>query len=495
MTTNDRFDSVVATWLQANGPADIRPAALDAALAEAARRPQRRGIRALLGTPDPTAWRLRVVTAVALGAIVVAGTVLVFGTASPRPVVPTPTPTHPARTDPPPSPAPTDGLVSPDGAAGLITITDRSSQAIHVVRPSDAASWSFDRSPIACAHLTPDGRQVAYTTGRFAPHAISTWIATGEDQGVAADTGNSGYRDGSWSPNGAYLAYRTAAQFKIVDLFGVAPGTQAVFSSPDETLLSEGSWSPDSNWVAIALGQGNDFRVVVLSHSADVMWSYGPFPLSALTATDGGFGAIAWSPDGTRILLASDVGLDSLDVRTGISVRVGGFGAADMFIEASPWSHDGAWLAVRDGAGSVLNLLGADGSRGANGPVLRFASLGYFARWSPADDILAAVTPEGLATIGTDGRIIATLADVPSDAPFAFAWAPDGSAIVLAVSHGSNDGLVVTKLDPTGGAAPIVLATFPTGSDPASQLLCANWDASATPPNEPSGQVTDPLIP
>ncbi|MEP7158080.1 MAG: hypothetical protein ABI797_01515 [Chloroflexota bacterium] len=53
MTTRDRFDAVVATWLLERGPAGMRPAAIDDALTAAARQPQYQGLRGWLTGPAP----------------------------------------------------------------------------------------------------------------------------------------------------------------------------------------------------------------------------------------------------------------------------------------------------------------------------------------------------------------------------------------------------------------------------------------------------------
>lgn len=69
MTTLDRFDDVVARWLMDNGPADIRPAALEAALELAARKAQQRGLWALVRPQALRAARLAIVLALVAGAI------------------------------------------------------------------------------------------------------------------------------------------------------------------------------------------------------------------------------------------------------------------------------------------------------------------------------------------------------------------------------------------------------------------------------------------
>jgi Tol biopolymer transport system component len=119
-------------------------------------------------------------------------------------------------------------------------------------------------------HFSPDGRKIVYTkflVGGFgSPEAVTEVavfdLASGEERLVTSGGGN-GY--GTWSPDGARIAYLRAARLGagstqpttliVIDADGT--NSQVIGSAsgaPDDWVWGDIAWSPD-NWILFVVGQ------------------------------------------------------------------------------------------------------------------------------------------------------------------------------------------------------------------------------------------------
>src|SRR5206468_6931968 len=110
-----------------------------------------------------------------------------------------------------------------------------------------------------------------------------------------------------FSPDGTRIAYRQFAhspQDATVEVVVAdADGTHPVILAHGVTTLSHISWSPDSRDVAFsgALGPGADHGYVAPADGSSSPVDLGTFGTGAWDPT--------WSPDGTRLVIVSDLGM------------------------------------------------------------------------------------------------------------------------------------------------------------------------------------------
>lgn len=146
--------------------------------------------------------------------------------------------------------------------------------------------------------VSPDGRQIAFVSGRRAPGTIHVMDADGENVREIAPSADCARRP-VWSPAGTVIAFqRCDPAGGPSDVYTVRP------DGSDLALLLEdardASWSPDGSALVYVDPVGRVHRV-----GTDGL---NPTPL---TPEDRAFATPAWSPDGGSILLQGLVGVAS----------------------------------------------------------------------------------------------------------------------------------------------------------------------------------------
>jgi Tol biopolymer transport system component len=369
---------------------------------------------------------------------------------------------------------------SPLGGGGWINVSS-SSTDIHILTPDGATDRSFTRGHGSCPKLSPDGSEVGYKI-RFSGLFV-TRLADEEHRRVASseEANNFGYMEGVWSPNRAYLSFRDngagGQRLQVVSVFDDEPSIRTLFSTTTEELLTEAAWSADSKLVAVGYGREGEFRVAVVDLDGVVQATHGPFSIDSGTAE---MLSLAWSPDGARLVYQDFDGgspvVHVIDLPSGTPREPVAVGFGDYYA-ASPWSPDGRWLAVARADGDLV-IASADGTTRVTGPAISTEPTGSIPRWSPVADVVAVMTPTGLATVAADSGTHTHLRAIPEGIRWGFAWSPDGSRIVVAEDHGASGGLLVTNLDATGRSAAVQIGTFPSIGESG---LCVSWDAPTNP--------------
>ena len=240
---------------------------------------------------------------------------------------------------------PSAWVVASDGAKrrlGVYSATAWSPRGLFVVgwrgleltalEPGGAVRWSLTaREPIAAARWAPvDGYRIAYVAGSVlrvvngdgtndhrygaarpavAPawrpdgkHVLAYADARGRVSVVAVDsrtrlwrTGIADVRSLAWSPGGRRLLVVTGRRLVVFDRAGKRIASRAI---PSTFVVDAAAWSPRGGGLALVrYSAPADRSELVL---ADATRRPGE---RVLFAGPGRFGALAWSPDGTRLLL------------------------------------------------------------------------------------------------------------------------------------------------------------------------------------------------
>ena len=178
-------------------------------------------------------------------------------------------------------------------------------------------------------------------------------------------------------------------------------------------------WSPDGNRLAYATDSGD---IVLLDIESRVR----------RRITKGSSdGAVAWSPDGERVLFIdwSDLTLDTAPASGGSRTRVARL-PVSIDADALPgWSADGKWISLLNVDGGLLYVVRSDGTR-----LHSIASDARDAAWSPAGARIAFAGPRGIVVVDLAHARRGRLTRDPLDSTVA--WSPDGRHIVFTRNSG-----------------------------------------------------------
>jgi hypothetical protein len=249
-------------------------------------------------------------------------------------------------------------VVQPDGARRLLGRYDEatwsprglfvaavSARTLSAVEPDGTLRWSLSApAPIADPRWSPSGLRIAYRAGRalrvvagdgspdamlaervapvppawwpLGPHLLAYVAADDGLRVVNADSGETvgagggppGTRQLAWAPDGSQLLQvamgalwlREASVSKVADRVGLAPPQR--LSVPAEGPFADAAFSPDGETVAalrtLPAGRGQTVRSEVVLLDPDGTSS------RVLFRGPGQLSDLAWSPDGSRVLIA-----------------------------------------------------------------------------------------------------------------------------------------------------------------------------------------------
>ena len=168
---------------------------------------------------------------------------------------------------------------------------------------SRVGSSADDHSPI----WAPDGRRIAYESGREGIHQVFV-LADGVEHRVTS--GEYDHYLGDWSPDGRWLVYtefhpETGADLWIVDAEGAGPARPVVRTRSSER---EPAISPDGGWIAYASDESGRFEVYAQPF---------PGPGERIQLSSDGGEQPAWSRDGRELFYRSGNRMMALAVRSG----------------------------------------------------------------------------------------------------------------------------------------------------------------------------------
>lgn len=181
------------------------------------------------------------------------------------------------------------------------------------------------------------------------------------------------YLDPSLSPDGKLLAYASGPPSAMRIFVQQLDGGRSMPLVPDDSADQRWpQWSPDGQRIVFASDSG-----------VEIVPALGGRPRRVATPPNGIPASPTWSPDGRRIAYGDASGVELLDVATGATTRIAstpnsrsGRSVPEQYFDLR-WSPDGRWIAASSGnvdfafaksdlgnvLGSALVLLAADGSK------------------------------------------------------------------------------------------------------------------------------------
>jgi Tol biopolymer transport system component len=275
----------------------------------------------------------------------------------------------------------------------------------------------------------------------------------------------------TWSADGRWVAYVTptpGSAWGFLELWVVGgsqePRRIAAGSDPDlfaADSVGWGVWSRTGAELLTARRSSLDDNPQTIERSTLTVTDFATGETMDLGSIEGDAGhAPAWSPDGTRIALASeDGGVFSADLRSGDRTLLARLPSVDRdSVEEIRWSPDGTHIAVVNTRGdgeARLFVMDADGSD------VRVLADNYHPiglAWSLDGTRLAfgqGVQADGAISIwvvSMDGTDPAEIGFVPLDGcTYAYkcgmTWSPDGSAIAFGKDEGEDSVIAADGSD------------------------------------------------
>ena len=288
-------------------------------------------------------------------------------------------------------------------------------------------------------YISPDGHWVAYQTADG-----QLWMADtrGPDRARLTERPVEAV---SWFPDSSGLVYSFQDDIYVHWLKPPSP-PRAIRTGGRRFLFP--TWSPEGSYIAfLETTEAGVFSVNIVKSDGTGWRSLGTtaVPVGKVTPCPD---IVAWSPDGTKLLVDYGQPAFVYYVAGGTPIQVGG----SHSVSSHRWSPDGQELAFK-GKGGGLWMIKADGSE--ERPLIAEAIDGF--AWGPSQRLIVynTVTTRGLNDlwmINVDGGEKRQLTVGDSYAELAPAWTPEGSRIVFqrADVQGNEAGIWSVAPDGTG---------------------------------------------
>ena len=267
-------------------------------------------------------------------------------------------------------------------------------------------------------YISPDGHWVAYQTADG-----QLWMADtrGPDRARLTERPVEAV---SWFPDSSGLVYSFQDDIYVHWLKPPSP-PRAIRTGGRRFLFP--TWSPEGSYIAfLETTEAGVFSVNIVKSDGTGWRSLGTtaVPVGKVTPCPD---IVAWSPDGTKLLVDYGQPAFVYYVAGGTPIQVGG----SHSVSSHRWSPDGQELAFK-GKGGGLWMIKADGSE--ERPLIAEAIDGF--AWGPSQRLIVynTVTTRGLNDlwmINVDGGEKRQLTVGDSYAELAPAWTPEGSRIVF----------------------------------------------------------------
>lgn len=312
---------------------------------------------------------------------------------------------------------------------------------------------------------SPDGTEVAYTVPSASGKARDLWVASSDGSNARGLTTNFWARQYAWTPDGKQLAVVIGRAIGS-SLWIVDPKTKGI-KLLYQGFCSSPAYSPDGKYLAFAIPARKEGHRIIRIETAT-----GKRRLIPVRSFDGK--SLRWSPDGKRILFASETKMDSIvwtasaEGRDLVQVTPVTMQAFDPSF--SPDGKRILFSATREDSQAVdLYVCNSDASvpfgavKGVADKVDP-ASLPKYARlttgqpsefnpvWSPDGKVLAVATMDRASAkillVDQRGRK-KELVDFDPGSPMDLSWSPDGK--LIAFSQGA-----ALQILPSRGGKPLV---------------------------------------
>ena len=289
-------------------------------------------------------------------------------------------------------------------------------------------------SPVYALACGPEGRLLAAA----GPDGVKVWdLTTGKEAVVLEDSHRRSFSV-TFSPDGQRLA-ASSADGRGHDILGHVWDVRSGRALLKKQLEGEVAlaYSPDGTRLAAACWSGS-LRVWNAESGADLF----------TVATDPGrvYKGLAWSPDGTRLACCTGVWEWSTERLTGLDVRVWRASDGQLLLTLAPheghsgalaYSPDGTRLASTSGDGTVILH-----DAGTGQPLLDFrghTGVVWWLAFSPDGERLASASNDGTVKVWAvqTGRELLTCRPHP-DAATCVVFTPDGRLL----ASGGKDGVV-----------------------------------------------------
>ena len=282
-------------------------------------------------------------------------------------------------------------------------------------------------APAQASFPGANGRIAFYVFNRN-PQSIWTMAADGSDQVRLLPDPRSQYEP-EWSADGARIVFARYGRRRDAIVSVAADGSDLQVVGTDRTLprnFGQPTWAPSGDRIAFC-AQGHDHLLkvfVIGTDGSDLQNVSGPnddcYP--------------AWSPDGSRIAVVSDVlsgapsdivTMDPDGANRAVAIDAGDNGWPD-------WSPDGSRLAFVRGTPGGSDLFVADADGGNEVQVTSSPGVEYTPAWAPDSTAIAYCrarsgdidSPCDVFTIGPDGTGIVRLTDTRRRDEFNVSWQP-----------------------------------------------------------------------
>ena len=210
---------------------------------------------------------------------------------------------------------------------------------------------------------SPDGRRIAYVRARRNGRLtrLLTVAVDGTDVRVVARLAWLASRPPAWSPDGQRIAFAGAASDSKLAVYSVAADGSDLRRLSDS--VSPPSWSPDGSRLALVKPDGDRLAVYTIATDGSdtrrvvTLPGWIPHPghdISKSSPAQVWIPTVAWSPDGSKILVDEDI---DLNLKSPLGLYVADVDESDLVrlrvasprihaFAAAAWSPDGSRIAI-----------------------------------------------------------------------------------------------------------------------------------------------------